>query len=79
MSETTKHKIFGYSYPTSPNAVHFKKPQGCWTVGTKEHVNAIPEYIAAFDTREEAKEYADSLPYPYDYFTNKYELKGLGQ
>ncbi len=54
-----------WSYPTSPNADRFKFKTGCWTVETVEGHNP-PVARAAFATREEAMQNADTMPYAWN-------------
>ena len=61
-----KMKSIAWSYPTSPNADRFGFRAGCWTVRTVEGEGTPavqpPVAIRGFRTKEEAKDYANTMP-----------------
>ncbi len=55
-------KEVGYSYPSSSNATRFGFARtGCHTVSLWDKINP-PKAVAAFATREQAVNHADTLP-----------------
>jgi hypothetical protein len=59
-------KEISYAYPTSYNAKKAGKSRtGCFCVNTGRHAKPV-HFKAGFDTLEEAQQYADTLPQPFE-------------
>lgn len=65
-----KAKIIEYAYPTSTTATNagYGK-QGCWYVKTYDSLDTLHKEkpLAFFTKKEDAVNYADSLPNPYSW------------
>lgn len=74
-AEKVTTKSISWSYASSPNAMQFKFPDGCYTVSLVEYVPYSfvrdERAIAAFKTFKEAYDYAQGMPERFDHATFK--------
>lgn len=70
-----KTKSIDWSYPSSPNAIRFGFPAGCWTVSRMNGDNP-GEAVAGFATEREAIALANTMDIPYGRYWGKYNTAG---